>query len=246
MTQKEINYLGSLLHDIGKFKWRAQERKSGEDHETLGTFFIREYLGKFQPLKVQIEELIKAANRVTGKIWKADIIAAQEREQQKYGDPRRPLISIFQRLSVKEGIDPPDTIYYYNPQRVNIDLEFPINSNQNIHNFTYDKNDIIKQHEILWKDFIKEIENIKQVIKDYESFFETFYSLLEKYTSYVLSAGYKSYPDIPLFDHSRVVSALSVCYDEGDDDNECILIEGDISGIQDYIYQNIYQTNKVA
>ncbi len=89
LTDREINYLGALLHDIGKLVWRAQPVTADKTHESLGEEFIREHLGKVECLKSDIEEIIKAANRKRGKIWSADVYAAGERQESEIGIPKK-------------------------------------------------------------------------------------------------------------------------------------------------------------
>ncbi len=69
--------------------------------------------------------------------------------------------------------------------------------------------------------------------------------LLQKYTSFVLSAGYGTKPDIPLFDHLKTTSAIAGCMYRWRKENMSspdkhteayLLIEGDLSGIQNFIF----------
>lgn len=245
MKSREINYLGALLHDIGKFAWRAQPYKKGDSHEKLGEEFIRQYLGKCQILRNNIEDVIKAANRQIGKVWIADVISAQERQDEDLRETRRPIISIFNRVNINKAEIPKSYFFYY-PEPLRAQMSFPEKSNQNTDEFLVNEQYIISKHEMSWKEFIKEIENLNN-IKDFKAFINTFYSLLEKYTAKVCSAGYKSLPDISLFDHSRIVCALSICYEETDSkDEECLLVMGDISGIQNYIYKDIHMKENAA
>lgn len=92
---------------------------------------------------------------------------------------------------------------------------------------------------------MSEIDNLRKE-DDFAAFSKTFIKLLEKYTSKVLSAGYLSHPDISLYDHSRITAALSVCYEVGDESKECLLIKGDLSGIQPYIYGGIRKMTDIA
>lgn len=100
-------------------------------------------------------------------------------------------------------------------------------------------------------------------IEDPQLYLENALSVLQRYTWCVPSAYYHSLPDVSLYDHSRMTAALAVClaqksHDEvqslltavendfdgkaNDVDKELLaqpaamLIGGDISGIQDFIY----------
>lgn len=248
LKEREINYLGALLHDIGKFKWRAQKLTAGDDHEKLGEEFIREYLGKIDILRDDIENIIKAANRSLGKVHIADTTAAKERQGIEDKTPRRPLASILQRISkVKnENTIPVENFYYYNPEKLDIFVQFPLTHKKSLEQCSFDDNEMIEKHKIIWEEFLKEVLILKNS-KNFKVFLNSFYHLLEKYTTKVLSAGYLSYPDLSLFDHSRVVAALSICIEETDKkEKECILVQGDLSGIQDYVYNEIYKTDRAA
>lgn len=244
MDKREINYLGALLHDIGKFKWRAQPLKAGDNHEKLGEEFIREHLGKINILKDHIEEVINAANRNAPKIQISDETSAQERQGDEATAPRRPLVPILQRVYIEKE-DLKDEIYYYHPFPIKLKADIPENSKMSLDNFSIDDELMINEHKESWDMFINEIKNLKK-IKTFKVLIETFYDLMHKYTAKVLSAGYLSYPDISLFDHSRSVAALSLCFNEGDKEKECLLIYGDISGIQNYIYNDVYTKDKIA
>lgn len=248
LKTREINFLGALLHDIGKFKWRAQELKAGDDHEKLGEEFIREYLGKIDVLKEDINEICKAANRDVGKVWLADVTGSKEREGIEDKTPRRPLASVLQRVSkVKDdNTIPNEKFYYHLPCKLESEIQLPVNDDRKLEECEFNDAEMIAKHNEIWKEFLAEVSILKHS-KNFKVFLETLYCLLEKYTTKILSAGYLSYPDISLFDHSRVVAALSICLDETDDKNkECLLVQGDISGIQSYIYNEIYKTDKAA
>lgn len=219
LKDREINYLGALLHDIGKLVWRANEIKASNNHEKLGSDFIRENLGKVECLKNDIEEIIKAANRQAGKIWKADVIAADEREDSEDKAPRRYLEAITNRVEFDERFkkSKPNHYWYYLPKVLSLDREnnFPINYKKPLNEYQLEETEYISFHKEILNSFKDEIKKLINET-DYKSFISTFYYLLEKYTSRVLSAGYLSHPDISLFDHSRITAALSVCFEEGD------------------------------
>ncbi|MCY4390049.1 MAG: hypothetical protein OXC18_23370 [Desulfurellaceae bacterium] len=52
------------------------------------------------------------------------------------------------------------------------------------------------------------------------------------------SAASKSHPDISLYDHARSVAAIASCLHEADSaENPFLFIQGDISGIQSFLYK---------
>jgi CRISPR-associated protein Csm1 len=250
LTNKEINYLGALLHDIGKLVWRSSEIKSGETHEILGEMFIREKLGQIKCLKNNIDEIIKAANRQRGKVWSADITTAEEREDSEDKAPRRYLEAITNRvdLNLPELIKAKSKNYWYylpKPLGLNKEDNFPIDSGIELKDYQHNENEYCEHHKKILESMISELSTLIDE-DNFRAFSRTFIKILEKYTSKVLSAGYLSHPDISLFDHSRVTAAINICLEEGDSKKECLLIKGDISGIQSYIYGGIREMTDIA
>ncbi len=99
----------------------------------------------------------------------------------------------------------------------------------------------------LWERFQEEFEKLKGM-KLYP-FVETLNHLLEKYT-WCIPSSTMDLPDIPLYDHAKTTAAIAAClYDyhrspdalrigsEGYNDvQQFLLVCGDISGIQNFIY----------
>lgn len=249
LREREINYLGALLHDIGKLIWRSQVIKAGDSHEKLGEEFIREYLGKVQCLKNDIEEIIKAANRQRGKIWLADVDAAKEREDSEDKAPRRYLEAITNRVEFDNPFKKTKSENYwlYKPNVLSLsrDNNFPTDTQKKLSEYEHNETEYIEYHKNLLNGFTKELKLLYDET-EFDAFITTFYYFLEKYTTKVLSAGYLSHPDISLFDHSRITAALSTCFEEGDESKQCLLIKGDISGIQNYIYNGIREMTDIA
>ncbi|MDW8332122.1 MAG: type III-A CRISPR-associated protein Cas10/Csm1 [Cyclobacteriaceae bacterium] len=110
----------------------------------------------------------------------------------------------------------------------------------------------IPDYHALWKDF-KEEFNLIRNIRDLSCLSESLYYLLHKYTVTIPSSTIHL-PDVSLFDHAKTVAAFSIClYDYlkeknnlaafslDKDEEPILLIGGDLSGIQQYIY-NIIST----
>jgi CRISPR-associated protein Csm1 len=96
-------------------------------------------------------------------------------------------------------------------------------------------------------EFNTKLKDLGIKFKEYpDKVFEKIYNLLYKYTWCIPASTFDTtnknnrYPDISLFDHSRVLSAVAVIlYDYGKeyDKEESILhVKADISGIQNFIY----------
>lgn len=91
----------------------------------------------------------------------------------------------------------------------------------------------------LWHRFESEFKFIQAT--DFRVFSETLLNLLYKYTSTV-PASTVNFPDVSLFDHLKTTASIAVClYDKSLESNagnedEFLMIGGDFSGIQSYIY----------
>ena len=98
----------------------------------------------------------------------------------------------------------------------------------------------------LFEKFHNEITNINNNMA-FPFYFETLISILEKYTWSIPSSSYNTLSDISLFDHSFstacIAQALYVYHSQAgdlpdwkDDRKKFILLGGDLSGIQNYIF----------
>lgn len=90
----------------------------------------------------------------------------------------------------------------------------------------------------LWNAFEAEFKFIQS--SDFKTFSETLLNLLKKYTSSV-PASTINYPDVSLYDHLRTTASIAVCLFDKSIENEgepeeFMMIGGDFSGIQSYIY----------
>jgi len=98
-----------------------------------------------------------------------------------------------------------------------------------------------KPYKELWNSFIIELEKIRP--ENLKSFSDTLLNLLEKYTSTIPSST-QHLTDVSLFDHLKMTAAIALClYDHQkgnpNNENELLMIGGDLSGIQSYIYDII-------
>jgi len=106
---------------------------------------------------------------------------------------------------------------------------------------------LVHRYNDLWKDFIDEF--IKIPNEKCSAYIDTLLFLLEKYT-WCIPSSTIDLPDISLFDHSKTTAAIAAClYDYHNFDNtieekyiknrvdlKYLLVCGDISGIQKFIY----------
>lgn len=233
--------VGALLHDIGKFVWRAHKKYQYTKHAELSREFFRDYVkqnplfSNYPDFADQIEKYIDH-HEVYHLIASADRISASERKNDESDITRRPLQPVSLNINIGKSI--PKQTFFYEPKPIDTKINFPKIMEDNDTNKKW--NSIIEEttDNLLqsYDSFTKEVSNIRA--NNIKTYCNTFYCLLEKYTSRIASAGYYSVPDISLFDHSRTVAAIALAKEyAGQTEKPFMLINGDISGIQNFIYK---------
>ena len=102
-----------------------------------------------------------------------------------------------------------------------------------------------------WKDFARDFRQLIQTHTTYTpEAYQTIFALLHKYTVRIQASPQD--PDVPLYDSLRTTAAIAACIareglseddmdahlkDECPERNLCMLLKGDISGIQNFLYQ---------
>lgn len=187
----------------------------------------------------------------------ADKLSAGERadppEKAKTGRPPQQMVSIFDRVSLS-GEEKTSKYHYLplSPLELEDDVIFPIETpDQKGQTGAYDRlRGMLEQA-------------VKQEVNDRQTYLERVLSAFQQCSWCVPSAYYHSLPDVSLYDHSRSTAALAVCLSELDpsrverllgavrrnfsanlqegdqellDEPVALLVGGDISGIQKFIY----------
>lgn len=112
---------------------------------------------------------------------------------------------------------------------------------------------LTQNYDTLWQGFEKEFEDLP--MNDSNTFLNALLPLLEKYT-WCIPSSTMDLPDISLFDHSKTTAAIAIClYEfhkqtksmdknsiENKDTKKFLLVGGDLSGIQKYIF-NLSHSN---
>ncbi|MCX7837384.1 MAG: type III-A CRISPR-associated protein Cas10/Csm1, partial [candidate division WOR-3 bacterium] len=200
------------------------------------------------PLPKTVSEDFRYLTKI---IQLADWLSSGERrgkEEEEIGNPKKdPLVNIFSMLS----IDGKPTIEQYTPLTsltLNLENLFP----------KKEKTEAIKEDSYLklWQEFKKEIELLST--KNLSNIFLTqLLYLLQKFTLTVPATTYQDRPDLSLYHHLKTTAAIAsslwmidikeekidevlkaICNQEEEKlkDAPCILLSGDLSGIQDFIY----------
>ncbi len=257
LNEKEAIALAGLLHDIGKFKERARVKleeeylniedvicpvRSGKytHRHVLWTYqFIDKYLpDDFKTVdNIECDVALLAASHhnpaephksIKQLIQKADCVSSgvDRRDRDELGQVyHERLHSLFGYVSLTG--DNPDEIYQFelNPLKLDGDVIFPRK---------FEKEYLKENYRNLWDGFLEEFKELPN--DDFWAFFNSLYFLLEKYTWCIPSAVWKSRPDISLFDHLKVSSALAVSAFESNQIDNLLIIGADLSGVQNFIY----------
>lgn len=251
MSLREIQ-LAALLHDIGKFSQRAKEapdpkyrKLSSKDHGFSGAHakWSASFISEFK-LGSIIEDLVLYHHNPSNSryqefskiVQKADHHSSMERIKSKKRDVKKePLISVFSKISISKSNDPQE--YYLPLHKLNMDSLGTIKP-QPIKKEIMSGWNLEPEYKRLWKGFKNEFNSLKNPEN-----FDTVLYLLKKYTSLIPAAAYVSEPDISLFDHLKTSAALTTCMYHYFKENKqfsknCYLVVGgDISGIQNFIYR---------
>lgn len=251
--------LAGLLHDIGKFAQRAgvsiKTQFTKEDvgehgyHALYSQFFVEEYVPRSLREKlggVLYHHRHDLRNLDVDRIQIADQVAAGERRigSEEQADPRQArLIPILSNVFLTKK-----------PVRNKKHSLIPLSVEDTS---AYPVEDIRGDYQELWAQLKAEIENWQKSCGDIwdnlpiEIYFPTLLALFQKYLWCVPSATpwqkgesqWRAYPDVSLYDHNRLTSAIAAClaYDgklpQSEEEPVALLVRGDVSGIQGFIYR---------
>lgn len=258
MKEKEILIKGALLHDIGKVCYRAMKKRI--NHSKLGGDFLEQYL----KLNEETERLLNCVryhhkdylqkakldkNDLAYIVYEADNIASgmdrRENEGEEKGfDPKLNLDSIFS--------------VFYSDKEIQVANKYPLIYKDINKAFNYPRKDISLATNSNYEALLNKIKS-HFITKDISQIsIKQLLQILEEGFSYVPSSTNRAEVcDISLYVHSKITSAVASCmklyFDEQqiqDYKKYCfnsgnkifrnekiyLLVSGDISGIQDFIY----------
>ena len=172
----------------------------------------------------------------------------QVAESEDYQSAR--LISLFEKLFQEK-----DVIfqYRYPLKALSPDAIFPTIKN------VMDKDEATQEYAKLWKDFVQNTQKTNNRT-DWNVWLDNFDTLYSIYTQNIPSSSYKTLAYVSLYDHSKSTAALATALwryhyetqtetlEELKDDNKkkFLLIQGDVSGIQSFIFEAGKNTRKNA
>jgi CRISPR-associated protein Csm1 len=252
--------LAGLLHDVGKFAQRGAEMGSlegkdvaqmyGHYHAMLTADFLKDVLPFGDDVRLAAANHHVPQSHLDWAVKVADVLSAGERadppqgEDDRAAQPRQ-LLSIFSVIQADDVSwkNETDKWCFFPLKKLALqeDTVFP--------GAAMPDAQVWGIYESLWTDFKNEAEAFKP-ITDLETYLEAMLALLQHYGWCMPSAYYRTRPDVSLYDHSRMTAALAACLvgfpeddlrriaqnAETDETEVALLIGGDISGVQDFIY----------
>ena len=257
MKEKEILIKGALLHDIGKVCYRTGKRIN---HSKLGGDFLEQYLKPNEEaerllncVRYHHKDYLQKAkldkNDLAYIVYEADNIASgmdrRENEGEEKGfDPKLNLDSIFS--------------VFYSDKKIHVANKYPLIYKDINKAFNYPRKDISLATNSNYEALLNKIKS-HFITKDINQIsINQLLQIIEEGFSYVPSSTNRAEVcDISLYVHSKITSAVASCmklyFDEQqiqDYKKYCfnsgskifrnekiyLLISGDISGIQDFIY----------
>ena len=257
MKEKEILIKGALLHDIGKVCYRTGKRIN---HSKLGGDFLEQYLKAGEEaerllncVRYHHKDYLQKAkldkNDLAYIVYEADNIASgmdrRENEGEEKGfDPKLNLDSIFS--------------VFYSDKEIQVANKYPLIYKDINKSFNYPRTDISLATNSNYEALLNKIKS-HFITKDISQIsINQLLQIIEEGFSYVPSSTNRAEVcDISLYVHSKITSAVASCmklyFDEQqiqDYKKYCfnsgskifrnekiyLLVSGDISGIQDFIY----------
>lgn len=236
---RDAVYLSAMLHDVGEFNNMSNNDKMNVNHSHVSYNIAKELYFLKNDIS-HIENLIK--NHHDPKtiyekiITAADILSCNEEQyEEKVNEIMEPqlLKSIFTKI--KEDENGIEDEYVYDIKPLDFKNIFPSVKQTSQH--------ISEDYKTLHNEFYTELKKIKS---DTQLLF-----LLEKYLWCIPTHDIDKNYDISMYEHAKNASAIALClYDQykagkiteevldniqKDDSKQFILINGDISGIQDFL-----------
>lgn len=258
MKEKEILIKGALLHDIGKVCYRAMNKRI--NHSKLGGDFLEQYLKSNEEterllncVRYHHKDYLQKAkldkNDLAYIVYEADNIASgmdrRENEGEEKGfDPKLNLDSIFS--------------VFYSDKEIQVANKYPLIYKDINKSFNYPRTDISLATNSNYEALLNKIKS-HFITKDISQIsINQLLQIIEEGFSYLPSSTNRAEVcDISLYVHSKITSAVASCmklyFDEQqiqDYKKYCfnsgskifrnekiyLLVSGDISGIQDFIY----------
>ena len=201
------------------------------------------------------ERLIRLADQLSSGEYSST--ASSQKENNRETHPKQ-LRSIYDSLTIQDEITPEIALYPLKKLRLKDEVVFPMPEEEKA-------DQVRKAYQQLWRGFTTDVEKL-ETNQDTPTYIENMLELMKQYTWSVPVARGDTVPDISLYDHNRMTAALAVCLDDLpsgkvkaiqtardtgylnpkelssqqekllQEEPVALLVGGDISGVQDFIY----------
>ncbi len=240
-----------------EYRWYNPRGREGATHEKWSAYFIQKYLPQFRSAETIALRHHSPEDDLERMVQLADWLSSGEREprEPEGGVAREPLLDIFVKISgVKDHGRQEAPVQGYIPLR-KLELEesalFPTESKEGaLSSGGYAE---------LFCGLRNSVREAVGRYHDFDDLLRSLHDILYAYLSPVPSAAYAAVPDVSLFDHSRSTAAIAACLymmrrsgrvdsaelhrdyasltgDQYSGPMQFLLIGGDVSGVQDFIY----------
>lgn len=274
MTKEEQTViLGALLHDIGKYLQRGDfgELRVKGQHPQVGADFVSAWRDDFARCvdadllrtivqrhhesrhfadDLRVDTVSDPHTRALARlVSRADNLASSERAPRATEQSFQPfrttaLAPIFDRVELTQAHTPPPR-HFRQQVLMSTDKEPPIFA---VEGREAEQPEVTAHIRAFGQQFVQLRERLNW--DNFDCVYTHFFSLLHAYAWCIPSDTQADPPDVSLYDHLRVTSAIAACLykfhaaraaliDEAiavQDQTRCVLLIGDVSGIQDYIF----------
>lgn len=258
--------LAALLHDVGKMLQRGSfgSLDTKGKHPQVSSHFVSAFkdffsrFADFDLLQTLVqrhhedqrlgENLIcqnapKKYRALSYLVSRADNYSSSERGEkaEEYQDFKSvPLVSIFSRIELNKAL--PDKLRY-RAKPLNPEETFPGKFNE------YESDELNRHLQDFGEEFsrlVKDAEYAGQV--DFDNMLANIFTILMRYSWCIPSNTQEEIPDVSLFDHLKTTCAIAACLYQyhipdlkenevkNDKTDKFVLLVGDLSGIQNYIF----------
>ncbi len=205
--------LAGLVHDVGKFGQRANEKDRYRSHTEVGGEIVsliipQQWRVHLYPVMSHHDQSLQGYE--TKVVALADRLSAGERADEKQEQPKQ-LLSIFCRLETSSLNGKPQQaskpLYWpLRPLALEQETLFP--------QAEYQEQAVAEGYKTLWQDFQTQAEILRDAHRESDNlsvYLESLLLTMQRYTWCIPSAYYRSLPDVSLYDHSRMTAALAAC-----------------------------------
>lgn len=227
--------------------WTNEFFETAVNHPHWGTDYNRDSIPNLAAFhhnpSTKLQEIIQLADCLSSGSERQD---DEEMTAHRNGHKKERMHCIFDYMHLGKKHNP-EKNYRYELRPMDGSLEncFPVHKTQLQPS---DGNSLATSYAMLWAGLMDDLKKIE--VKDKEKFLTTILSLLEKYT-WCLPSSTINRPDISLFDHAKTTAAIAAClykyhsakgdletarFSTSDETIKFRLLVGDLSGIQDYIF----------